>query len=64
METKNLRVKSIELALQLPDNTVNIYNAPTGTFYGGGAMTSLYKKDTDSLIKDAEKIYKFLTKTE
>lgn len=62
METKNLRVKSIELALQLPDNTTHSYPFPNGNFYNGASTT--LKKDTDTLIKDAEKIYNFLTKTQ
>lgn len=64
METKNLRVKSIELALQLPDNTTHAYNMPNGTFYSGGNMPTTLKKQTDSLLEDAEKIYNFLTKTQ
>lgn len=60
MEIKNLRVKSIELALQLPDNTIHTNNLQNGNFYGANITTNTIKKDTDQLIKDAEKIYNFL----
>ena len=65
METKNLRIKSIELALQLPDNTQVINNFPNtnGMYpYANTPSTATIKKNTDDVIKDAEKIFQFLTK--
>jgi hypothetical protein len=56
----NLRIKAMELALQLPDNK-STYTPPySGTVYNSPVT---YSKATDILIVDAEKIYQFLNKT-
>lgn len=64
MTTQELKIKSIELALQLPDNSITYNNSPFkgthGTEYIVNTTTTL-KKTTDNLILDAEKILNFLT---
>ena len=62
---KDLRIKSVELALQLPDNDFTVNNNLTsnglnGTFYGGGTYTS--KKSIENLLIDADKILNYLNK--
>lgn len=59
---QNLKIKSIELALQLPDNTTH-YNQPLqGMGMYQSTVQSTNKKTVDNLLIDAEKIFNYLNK--